>query len=211
MILKSIFGGSTGLATFDGLEVGTYEWLWLVPLSLIGILAGLIYSVFNKTTNIISEWFGKYTIVKCTTAGVLLGIAGTFLPLVMFSGEEQMGEVIGNFKELGIMILLLTAIVKLFITNICNNLGLKGGHFFPNIFSGICIGYAVALIININPVFCVCVITTALMAFLIKKPFATVLLLMICFPTKALLVMILAAVIGSFIKAPKFLQVKEQN
>ena len=105
---------------------------------------------------------------------------------------------------MGVIVLLLTAIVKLFITNVCISFGLKGGHFFPNIFSGICLGYAIALIIGINPVFCVCVITTALMAYLIKKPVAVVLLLMICFPVQAIPVMLLASAIGSFIKLPKF-------
>ena len=213
MILGNLFGTSSGLANFDGLQIELNEWLFLLPLSLIGVLGGLLYSVFDKITFSISNKFKKYVIIKYIIAGVLLGIVGTFLPLVMFSGEEQMGEVINNYHELGILILLLTAIIKLFITNICINFGLKGGHLFPNIFSGICLGYALALIFNLNTVFCVCVVTTALMAFLMKKPFAVVLLLMICFPAKAIPIMLISAVIGSLIKIPKLFNVsnKEQE
>lgn len=198
MILKNIFGGNTGLANFEGLEYGITEWLYLLPLSLIGLIFGILYSLFNKLTNKISKKIDNYTIIKCTLAGIILGIAGSILPFVMFSGEEQMGEIISHYGEMGILILLSTGIVKLLITNLCNSFGLKGGHFFPCIFSGICIGYAFALITGINPVFSVCAITTSLMAYLIKKPFAVVLLLMICFPVQAIPVMLIASVIGSF-------------
>ena len=198
MILKNIFGGNTGLANLDGLEYSITEWMYLLPLSLVGVIFGILYSFFNKLTNKLSEKIGDYTIIKCTLAGIILGIAGSILPFVMFSGEEQMGEVISNYGEMGILMLLLTGIVKLFITNLCNSFGLKGGHFFPCIFSGICLGYAFALITGINPVFSVCAITTSLMAYLIRKPFAVVLLLMICFPVQAIPVMLIASVIGSF-------------
>lgn len=203
MLLGHFFGRNTGLGSFEELSVTHIEWLWLIPLSLIGVVAGLIYTSFNKITEKLSKFLEKFIIIKCTLAGVLLGIAGTLLPFVMFSGEEQMGEIMLTFKEMGIVVLILTAIVKLFITNICNSFGLKGGHFFPSIFSGICLGYAFALITGINPVFSVCVITTALMAYLIKKPVAVILLLMICFPVQAIPVMLFASVIGSFINKPK--------
>ena len=209
MILGHLFGKGSGLANFEGLNIDRNEWLYLLPLSIIGVIGGVLYMAFNKVTEIISKKLEKFIIIRCTIAGIILGIAGTLFPLIMFSGEEQMGEVIGSFGELGIVILLLTGVVKLFITNICNSLGLKGGHFFPNIFSGICLGYAFALILGINPVFCVCVVTTALMAYLIKKTFATILLLMICFPAQAVPIMLLSAAIGSFIKVRKFLKTEE--
>lgn len=206
MILSHFLGSSTGLANFEGLKIERNEWLWLIPLNLIGVAGGLLYLIFNKATNLLAEKLKKFIIIKCTIAGIVLGIFGTLLPLVMFSGEEQMGEVISKYSEIGILILLLTGVVKLFITNICNSLGLKGGHFFPNIFSGICLGYAFALILGINAIFCVCVVTTALMSYLIKKPFAVILLLMICFPVQAIPIMIFSSIIGSYIKVPKILK-----
>ena len=206
MLLKNIFGGSSGLANFGDIVLNTKEWLLLIPLCFVGIFYGIIYTIFDKITNLFNKFLGKHTVIKCTIGGIILGISGTTLPLVMFSGEEQMGEIIDNYEQLGILILLLTGFIKLFITNICNNLGLKGGHFFPCIFSGICIGYANAIFFNINPVFSVCIVTTALMAYLIKKPVAVVLLLMICFPVQAIPVMLPAAIIGSFINQPNLLK-----
>lgn len=34
-----------------------------------------------------------------------------------------------------------------YITNICIQMGLKGGHFFPVIFSGVCLGYGLAMLV----------------------------------------------------------------
>ena len=208
ILLNSIFQGGAGMPSFSEIHIDKMEWLWLIPLSLIGIIGGIIYSLYNETVKKFEKYIKKYTVIKCVIAGLLLGIAGTFLPYTMFSGEEQMLDVMSEWQGIGASALLLTAIIKLFITNTCITLGFKGGHFFPCIFSGVCIGYAVALLIGIDPVFCVCIVTTALMAYLLKKPFATVLLLMICFPTSAVLVMLLAAVIGSYIKKPKFLEIE---
>ncbi len=208
LLLGNLFGRSSGLASFSELVISKKEWLLLIPLCLIGVLYGIIYSLFETITNKLSKTLSKHTIIKCTLAGGILGISGTLLPLVMFSGEEQMSDVIYNYQEIGIIVLFLTGIVKLFITNLCNSFGLKGGHFFPCIFSGVCIGYAHSILLKIDPVFSVCVVTTALMAYLIKKPVAVVLLLIICFPAQAIPTMLLAAVIGSAIKSPKIIKMK---
>ncbi len=208
ILLNYLFKGHLGMSSFDDLEVGAKEWIWIIPLSLIGVLAGFFYYLSHKIVFKISNPIKKFTIIKGILAGLILGIAGTFLPYTMFSGEHQMQDVMNKWQEIGVLTLLLTAIVKLFITNTCIAMGFKGGHFFPCIFSGVCIGYAVSMLIGVNPVFCVSVITTALMASLMKKPFATVLLLMICFPLSAIPIMLLAAVIGSSIKEPKILQLK---
>lgn len=206
ILLNHFSKGSSGIASFDGLEIGVKEWIWLLPLSLIGIIAGYFYHFSHKIVTKMCEPIKNHIIVKCILAGLLLGIAGTFLPFTMFSGEHQMLEIMDNWKEIGVVILILTAIIKLLITNICIIMGFKGGHFFPCIFSGVCIGYALCILIGINPVFSVIVITTSLMASLMRKPFATVLLLMICFPVPAIPTMLLASVIGSSIKIPEILK-----
>lgn len=201
LLLNNLFNSKTGLETFHGLEITTKEWLLIIPTSLIAIITGYIYLYSNKLTKKVSKKIEKHTIITCIIAGLILGITGTLLPYTMFSGEHQMTEVMNNWEEIGIVILLLTAIIKLIITNTCINLGFKGGDFFPCIFSGVCLGYVVSILLGINPVFSVIVITTTLIAFIMNKPLATVLLLMIFFPTSALPVMLLSAVIGSSISS----------
>ena len=206
ILLNHFSKGGSGIASFDGPEIGVKEWIWLLPLSLIGIIAGYFYHFSHKIVTKMCEPIKNHIIVKCTLAGLLLGIAGTFLPYTMFSGEHQMAEIMNRWKEIGVVVLILSASIKLIITNTCIIMGFKGGHFFPCIFSGVCIGYALCILIGINPVFSVIVITTSLMASLMRKPLATVLLLMICFPVSAIPIMLLASVIGTSMKIPEALK-----
>ena len=210
MLLNDLIAGGEGMASFSGLEISSIEWVWLIPLSIIGIISGYFYSGFNKLITKVGKPLKKYPMISSIIAGVILGIAGTVLPFILFSGEYQMADIANNWQEIGLAVLLLTGIVKIFITNTCIILGFKGGNGFPSIFAGICIGYAMALVTGINPVFCVCVVTTALLAYLIKRPVATVLLLMICFPMQAVVPMLFAAVVGSAVVTPKFLKVNNE-
>lgn len=209
LLLGNAFGGSSGIPKFEDIQISTKEWIYIIPLALIGTISGFIYHISNKITKKIVKPIQKYTVIKSVIAGLTLGIVGTILPFTMFSGEHQMQDVMSNWSSIGATILLLTGIIKLIITNTCIIMGFKGGHFFPVIFSGICIGYAFGIFLGINPVFSVIIITTALVSCIMRKPLATVLLLMICFPIEAFLPMIIAAMIGSIITVPNIL--KEDN
>lgn len=204
LVFNSLFGGGAGLPSFSYIEINRKEWLYLLPLILIGIIVAFINCFFEKMITKVIHPIHEYAVINSLLAGFILGVIGTILPLTMFSGEEQMVEVMENWNQIGMVILLLTGILKLFLTNICINMGLKGGHFFPVIFSGVCIGYAFSMILGINPVFSVTIITTALVSAIMRKPFATVLLLMICFPANAIFVMLITAMISNMIKLPKF-------
>lgn len=204
LVCKSLFGGGEGLPSFSYMEINSKEWLYLLPLILIGIIAAFINFFFEKLITKIIHPIHEHTVLNSLLAGLILGIFGTILPFTMFSGEEQMIEIMESWNQIGIVILLLTGILKLFLTNVCIHMGLKGGHFFPVIFSGVCIGYAFSMIFGINPIFCVIIITTALLSSIMRKPLATVLLLMICFPANAIFVMLITAMISNMIKLPKF-------
>lgn len=205
VLLGRLFGGRTGL---EELEVGKTEllqYLYAVPLAAVGIATGYLYFIFKKLTFSLEKKFRKYTVLRATAGGLLLGISGTFLPLTMFSGEHQISEVINNAETIGAVMLIVIAVAKLLLTNICIDSGLKGGHFFPVIFCGICIGCAMSLIFGIDMVFCASVVTTALVGHTLKKPLATVLLLMIVFPLRLIPIMLFAAIAAKFIETPKAL------
>lgn len=87
----------------------------------------------------------------------------------------------------------------------CVNMGWRGGHFFPIIFAGIAIGYGMAAIAGIDPVFSLCVVTAALLGAVMRKPLMVVLLLFLCFPLISAIPMFIAALVGSRIPVPKSL------
>lgn len=208
ILLGRLLGGSGGI---EGLEPGTPSWsnyIWAVPLTLAGITAGYIYYIFRRLTHLYESKLKKLTVTRAVIGGLLLGISGTFLPLTMFSGEHQISIIQESAVQIGAVMLLVIAGVKLLLTNVCISSGLKGGHFFPVIFCGICIGAAISLFTGVDMIFCMCVATTGLVGFTLKKPVATVLLLMIVFPPRYIPVMLFAAAAARFIPLPKQLKVE---
>ena len=110
-----------------------------------------------------------------------------------------------DMEKIGAVMLLIIAIAKLLLTNICIDTGLKGGHFFPVIFCGISIGCAMSLLLGVNVLFSTAIVTTALVGHTLKKPMATVLLLMILFPPRLIPIMLFAAASAKFIPTPAIL------
>ena len=109
-------------------------------------------------------------------AGICLGICGMLIPAVMFSGEEQMGVLMKEYSQYLPLALIGVAFLKVLLTNICIQFGLKGGHFFPVIFAGVCMGYGVGMLICGNAeshlVFASAIVTAALLGGTMKKPLA---------------------------------------
>lgn len=208
LLLGKLFGGRAGLESLVTDKVDLWQYLYAIPLATIGILAGYLYFLFKKLTFSLEQKFKKYTIIRGAVGGLLLGISGTILPLTMFSGEHQMGVVISEAETIGAVMLIVIAVVKLLLTNICIDSGLKGGHFFPIIFCGISIGCAMSLILGIDIVFSASIVTTALVGHTLKKPLATVLLLMIVFPVKLIPIMLFTAIAAKIIETPKILLTK---
>ena len=120
----------------------------------------------------------------------------------MFSGEAQAEELDAVWTGMGALVLLATGFVKIAVTAMCVNMGWRGGHFFPVIFAGISIGYGMSLLTGTDPVFCLCVVTAALVGGVMRKPVMAVLLLFLCFPLLAAIPMLIAAFVGSRIPLP---------
>ncbi len=209
ILLGRLLGGSGGI---EGLEPGTpswYNYVWAIPLTLAGIAGGYLYFIFRRLTHLYESKLKKLTVTRAVIGGLLLGVSGTFLPLTMFSGEHQISIIQESAVQIGAVMLLVIACVKLLLTNICISSGLKGGHFFPVIFCGICIGAAISLFTGVDMIFCMCVATTGLVGFTLKKPVATVLLLMIIFPPRYIPVMLFAAAAARFIPVPRQLTIND--
>lgn len=210
LLLNYLTGARTGIESLPFSGVTAEQYLWIAPMILTGIVAGLLFFAFQKATSTIARKLRRFIILRTVAGGIFLGISGSFLPLTMFSGEHQISQVIESAGKLGALMLIVIALVKLLLTNICIDTGLKGGHFFPIIFCGICIGCAMSLLTGVEMVFCSAVVTTALVGHTLKKPLATVLLLIIIFPPRLIPIMLLAAAAARFIPTPKFLLPKRE-
>ena len=92
------------------------------------------------------------------------------------------------------------AFLKILIANMCIQMGLKGGHFFPVIFSAVCLGYGISLFIfplsAAHATFAAAITTAATLSVSMRKPLAVTCLLFLCFPVKMGLWIFLAAVLA---------------
>lgn len=206
LVLGQLFGESSGLPRFDAVEVGSYELALLLPLALAGMACGWVFHAVNKGTLSLSEAMGNRPVAKAVLAGIILAVCGMALPFTMFAGESQAHYLMEGYSAIPAVALIATGFVKCALTPTCLNLGWHGGHFFPVIFSGVSLGYGFALLAGAAPAFCVAACTSALMGAVMRQPIMAALLLMLCFPLKGVVVMLVAAVIGAAIPLPKVIQ-----
>ena len=66
-------------------------------------------------------------------------------------------------------------------------------------------GYGIAALSGIDPMLCVTVVTTALVACMTRKPLLTLALLILCFPIDGILASGVAALVGSALPVPRSL------
>ena len=206
LVLGQLFGESSGLPRFDAVEVGSCELLLLLPLAIAGMACGWVFHAANRGTAFLSKSIGNRPVLKAVLAGIILAVCGMALPYTMFAGESQAHYLMVGYSAIPAAALIATGFVKCALTPTCLNLGWRGGHFFPVIFSGVSLGYGFALLTGAAPAFCVAACTSALMGAVMRQPIMAALLLMLCFPLKGIAVMLVAAVLGAAILLPKVIQ-----
>ena len=209
--LGQVFGGGGGLPHFTAANAGAAELAWLVPIALAGTAAGWVFHAAGRGTQALAHKMGARPVAKALLAGLILALCGMALPYTMFAGEAQATMLQVAYTTIPAAALIATGFVKAAVTPLCINLGWRGGHFFPVIFSGISLGYGFALVSGVDPVFCVAACTAALMGAVMRQPLMAALLLIMCFPLKGVVVMLAAAVIGAAIPLPRALRPVEQH
>ncbi len=199
--LKYFFGGVLGLPRIGEYDITNSERIWGIPLAIVGAALGLLFVLFEKAASTLFTRIQNKAgiIVSTTLSGILLGVVGTYLPMVMFSGEENITVLQGTYASFAPWLLIATGVIKLLMTNICIKSGWKGGHFFPVIFCGISIGFGVAMLFGLDMAFCAAVITAGILGSTMKKPIAVTLLLLLCFDVRIIPWIIFAAFVGSIV------------
>ena len=198
--LSSLFGaGLSGFPSFDMVELEKKDYLFMILYILCGLILAYFYLGTHELLKSISQKVPP--VIKEILAGLCLGITGTFLPVLLFSGEEQMGNLMEAYTSYLPLTLIGIAFFKVLLTNLCIQFGLKGGHFFPVIFAGVSMGYGVAMLAcGVNGghvVFGAAIVTAALLGGIMKKPLAVTMLLFLCFPVKMFIWIFIAAAAGS--------------
>lgn len=201
------FGGRAGIPRVNAPDITNRERFWGFLLAFVGSAFGYLFIYIRKAA---AAFFSKLQKKNCVLSaglgGLALGIIGTILPITMFPGQEGMAQLGETYRSYAPWLLLVIGTVKLLLTNLCIQSGLRGGHLFPVIFSGVSIGYGMALLTGLNPAFTVAVITAAILGVIMRKPLAVTFLLLMCFPVRIIPWLLIASFIGSLMpweKPPK--------
>ena len=198
--LSAFFGPAMeGFPSFSEVHMEKTDFLFLLVYIPVGLILFFLFELCEKLTRALSGIMPA--ILRETVCGAAIGIVGIMLPIAIFSGEEQMGELIGTFVSYSPFFLLGICLLKLFMTTLCINLGMKGGHLFPLIFACACMGFALALFFfpedpSAHAAFASAAVTGTVLGAQLKKPFTAALLLLLCFPAKSLFIIFFSAVIG---------------
>ena len=202
LLLSDLIGGGLSLPRYTDIAYGADEFIWMIPLMLTGAFGGWLFCMSEIVFKRIASLFGDRIVLMTMFSGALLGLSGMILPLTMFSGEMQTEELDATWMTMSATVLILIGLFKIMVTSMCVNMGWRGGHFFPLIFSGIALGYGMSMMLSLDPIFCVCAVTAAVVGAVTRRPLMSVLLLFLCFPLHSVLVLAAAAFIGSRIPLP---------
>ena len=200
-LLNRIFKASEGFPSFDVISPGRADYV----LSVLYLICGVALGIFFEYSEMLFKKMGEKVpgILSEMLAGAVLGIFACILPVVKFSGEEQMAVLISDYAVYAPAAMIGIAFLKVVLTNMCIQLGLKGGHFFPLIFSAVCLGYGIALLLfpgdGSHATFAAAVVAAGTLGVTMKKPLAVSMLLLLCFPVRSLLWIVPASAIASLV------------
>lgn len=197
-----LFGAEAGLPHLEGAAPGAGELRWGIVCIALGWAGAEIFHASDLCFSALSRRIGDHAIAKPLTAGLALGALAIPLPLVLFPGETQIGELMEGWTALGAAVLVATGLAKCVATPLCINFGWRGGHFFPCIFAGVAIGYGVAAAAGIDPMLCACLACAALVAGVQRNPWVALALLLLFFPVRDIIWLGLACLVGAYLPVP---------
>ena len=149
LILQNAFLGVYSFPDYPSLELGDLWWALLV--GLIAGVIGIMYKLIFGIVNLVFIRLTKRPVVCAIIGGVILGLIGSFLPLTLYSGQDQLLQIIHNPAAFGIGILLLLLLVKTVMTSTSFATGFVGGPIFPLLFVGGTLGLAISKILTFIP------------------------------------------------------------
>lgn len=144
-------GGETFSTTLGLVQPDPYDLeMWHIALSLVlGILAipiAILLPISVKVWGRLVAPLNKQPVVRGTVGGVVLGLLGMALPITLFLGTEGLTTVTEDAAEIGVALLIVFAIAKIFALSGALSFGMIGGPIFPLLFVGGTVGSLINLI-----------------------------------------------------------------
>jgi H+/Cl- antiporter ClcA len=126
--------------------------VYAVPLGLIGGAVGVLFMASLRWLQRFFQPMKAHVVVRGLIGGLGMGLIGALLPLTLFSGEAETADLITHAVEIGVVMLIVLCVVKVFATSLLLATGWKGGYIFPILFSSVALGLAMNLLVPAIPV-----------------------------------------------------------
>ncbi|MEM8638784.1 MAG: chloride channel protein [Cyanobacteria bacterium P01_G01_bin.54] len=196
----AVFRISTGMTIG-----GFYHFETVPPLTPMNLFEGLVLGVvgagvavmFIAVFRVIGHLLAPlehYRIVLATLGGLSIGLIAFFFPQTLFFSEAQIHDVIETGMTLGVTMLLLIALAKMFAISFTLHSGFLGGFIFPLFFIGANVGLAIALFIpQVHPTVGMVCLMAAVNVAVTKTPISTSIILSVLSGTAMLPVIVIAS------------------
>ncbi len=175
---------------------------YAVPLGLIGGTVGLLFMLSLRRLQKLFQPMKEHVVLRGLIGGLGMGIIGALLPLTMFSGEEQTVELITNAAEIGVALLVVMGIAKLFATSLLLSTGWKGGYIFPVMFASAALGLAATLVFpGIPTAVAVAATMAGALVAVLRAPLFAVLFTLVLVQKETAAVIAVAVVVSALLSA----------
>lgn len=151
IILASVTGTVISRVTFGETAVfanlsADMKSLWEIPyIVLMGVVIGGLATLFIRSLDFFSQLFKQRPFwLRTTFAGVLVGLAGLFMPDVMGMSYNAISGI--SMNQIALSALLMLMLLKLFLSTACVGLGIPGGLIGPTLVVGASAGAALGVI-----------------------------------------------------------------
>lgn len=180
-----------GVATGRDLVI-TLGWgaLAAVPATFVGLALLLLTLPARRTAE---RWVAS-PVLRGVAGGVVLGACGALAPLALFSGQHEGQQLLDEAAERTAWGLLALVALKLVATLACLTTGWFGGQIFPAVFAGMAAALTVVALFPSAPVGPVAAAGAGAAATaVLRRPLASVLMMLFFFPPTAVLALTLGA------------------
>ena len=185
--------GATGFPPGGLLNPSSF--FYAVLFGLVGLGWAFLFKVIFGGLQRLAKSLDRYPLLKPVVGGLVFGLVGAWQPLTLFSGEHELAQVLESGAQIGVFMLIVLAVLKLFTLSACLATGFPGGFVFPLLFSAGSLGYAIHLLLPFIPLsVCVVGMLAGIGGAVMRMPFTVILLLLVLGNPALLPVSVLAAI-----------------
>jgi len=157
-IPSNLLGGAIGFAIFqllggqgvaDFLDLGPMpdgaigDVLWVMAFAILGMCLAIFAGISLQVAQAAFGRLDGQPVTRALVAGVILSIVGLTAPILLFSGETQIDEILADPSSYGVIALVGLALAKVMLLAVSFKSGFLGGPTFPVIFAATTLALAV--------------------------------------------------------------------